>query len=78
MSADTKLNTVAVVKRRLMTGTWCDGSLGGQPAIDQCRCGSLEPTIRLSLGNLVQELAEDWRSRGGGVATPLEEPHGLA
>jgi hypothetical protein len=28
MHADTKPDTVAVVRRRLLTGTWCGGSLG--------------------------------------------------
>ena len=37
----------------------------------------MEPTIRLSSGNLVGELAEGLEERRG-IATPLEEQHRLA
>ena len=72
MFADTKPNTVAVVKRCLGTETKCGSSVPGEvcPATDQCRGGSLEPTIRLNSGNLVGELAEEleeWR----GIASPV-------
>jgi hypothetical protein len=46
-------------------------------AADQCRCGCLEPTIRLNSGNLVGELAEDLEELRG-IATPLEEHCRLA
>ena len=39
-----------------------------QPATDQCRCGCLEPTIRLSSGNLVGELEE-------GLEQGVLQPH---
>jgi hypothetical protein len=29
LSADTKPYTIAVIKRHLLTGTWCGGLLGG-------------------------------------------------
>ena len=48
-----------------------------QPATDQCRCGCLEPTIRMNSGNLVGELAEGLEEQRG-IATPLEKKHRLA
>ena len=74
MSADIKPNTVAEVKRCLLTGTWCDFPWEVRLATVQCRCGCLEPTITLSSGNLLEELTEEWMK----IATPLEEQHRLA
>jgi hypothetical protein len=77
MSADSKPNTVAKVKRCL----WQEPNVvvPGEvwQAADQCRCGCLEPTIRLNSGNLVGELAEDLEELRG-IATPLEEHCRLA
>ena len=50
MSADTKPNTVAMVKRHLMRGPGVDDVW---PATDQYRCGYLEATTKLISGNLV-------------------------
>jgi hypothetical protein len=55
-----------------MAVSWEDRS-----ATDQCRCGILEPIIRLSSRTPVEELVEgleEWK----GIATPLEEQHRLA
>jgi len=46
------------------------------PAIDQYRCGCLEPTISWSSRNLVEELAEGLGERKG-IETPLEKHHRL-
>jgi hypothetical protein len=47
------------------------------PATDQCRCGCLEPNIRLNSGNLVGELAEGLENQRW-IATTLEEQNSLA
>jgi hypothetical protein len=65
MNTDTKPNTVAVVKRHLLTVFGVVVPWEGQSATDQCRGRSLEPTIRLSSGNLLGELEEQ-----RGMATP--------
>jgi hypothetical protein len=43
------------------------------PATDQCRCGSLELTIRLRSGARMGELVEGLEEEQRGIATPQEE-----
>jgi hypothetical protein len=38
---------------------------GVQPATEKCRCGCLEPTVRLNSGNPWGSWRMDWRSEGG-------------
>ena len=45
--------------------------------LTNCRCEGLEPTIRLSSGTLVGEMAEGLEELKG-IATPLEEQHRLS
>jgi hypothetical protein len=48
-----------------------------RPVTDHSRSRWLEPNIRLNSENLVGELAEGLEELRG-IATPLEEQHGLA
>ena len=67
LSAETKADTVPVVKRCLQTGTWSGSSLGGLASNWQ-----LEPTISLSSWNSLGELGEKLEVQRG-IATLLEE-----
>ena len=77
MSADTKPNTVALIRGDC--GEEPSMAVPGEvwPATDQCRCGCLEPTIRLNSGNLIRELAEGLKELKG-ITTPMEDQHRLA
>ena len=58
MFADTKPNTVAMVKRSLQTRTKCGSSWEVCSATHRSKGICLEPTVKLNSGNMVGELAE--------------------
>ena len=79
MSANTKLSTVAVVKRQELAEQETSVAVPWEvrPATAQCRYRCLEPNIRLSSGTLVGELAKGMVEQRE-IATPLEEQQRLA